>query len=269
MKQKFSWKVFISFGLFYSFFVIFLTGIILYLAPAGRVAHWVNWKFFGLTKEQWQAMHTIFAYLFAILSIFHLFSINWKAFWSYLKHKALKGINRKKEMYIASIATLIVCLGVLIYIPPFSTVMAFGEYLTNSWEDETKEPPIPHAERLSLYELAEQLDSISVETIVNILTTNHIQFDNTRQTLEEIGALNHIPPIEIYHMMIKKQDTGMTGSGIGRKTLEEFALENKKEISQILDKLQHNGIEARKEETLREIAAKNNMAARDIYELIK
>jgi hypothetical protein len=269
MKQKFSWKVFISFGLFYSFFIIFLTGIILYLAPAGRVAHWVNWKLFGLNKEQWQAIHTIFAYLFAILSIFHLFSINWKAFWTYIKSKTMQGIHKKKEFYLSSIATILVLLGILFHLPPLSSVMDFGEYLTNSWEDESKEPPIPHAERLSLYELATQLDSISVEVVINTLRANNIQFNNTTQTLEEISTLNAIPPFQIYSMITKQPDAGMTGSGIGKKTLEEFAFENNKEINQILTILKNNGIEANRNQTLKEIASENNIAARDIYQLIK
>ena len=40
-KKKFSWRAFISMGLFYSLIIIFLTGIVLYLAPSGQVAHWV------------------------------------------------------------------------------------------------------------------------------------------------------------------------------------------------------------------------------------
>lgn len=80
MKKKFSWKSFISFGLFFYFFVIFFSGIILYIAPPGRIANWTNWELIGLTKSQWQTMHTNFSYLFAILSIFHLFTANsaWK-----------------------------------------------------------------------------------------------------------------------------------------------------------------------------------------------
>jgi len=89
--KKFSWKAFISFGLTYSFIIIFLTGIVLYFAPAGRIAQWVNWKFAGFSKEEWQAIHTIFSYLFVILSIFHLFTANWKTFVSYLKNKTQNG----------------------------------------------------------------------------------------------------------------------------------------------------------------------------------
>jgi hypothetical protein len=76
MKNKFSWKAFISFGLTYSFIIIIVSGVMLYMSPPGRYAHWVNWKILGFTKEGWQAIHTVFSYTFVILSIFHLFSIN-------------------------------------------------------------------------------------------------------------------------------------------------------------------------------------------------
>lgn len=59
MKKKFSWKAFISIGLFYSFFILFLTGLALYISPPGRVAHWQEWKFMGFTKENWEAIHVI------------------------------------------------------------------------------------------------------------------------------------------------------------------------------------------------------------------
>jgi len=105
MKKKFSWKAFISFGLTYSFIIILVSGIMLYMSPPGRYAHWVNWKMFGLTKEGWQAIHTVFSYTFVILSIFHLFTINWKSFLSYFKGKTQNGINKKRELYLSSAYT--------------------------------------------------------------------------------------------------------------------------------------------------------------------
>ncbi|HUX57822.1 MAG TPA: DUF4405 domain-containing protein [Bacteroidales bacterium] len=269
IKKGFSWRAFISFGLLYSFIIIFITGVILYLSPAGRIAHWVNWKLFGFSKEEWQAIHTIFSYTFVILSIFHLFSINWKVFVSYLKSKTKQGLNKKKELYLSSIFTILFFLGIIYSIPPFSTVMDFGEYLTESWENTETEPPIPHAELLTLIELSERSDSISIDKITNKLNANNIKFNNTSENLTEIGILNNLPPIEIYNIITSKSLSGMAGTGIGKKTLEEYAIENNKEINELLEKLQENGIKANKEQTLKEIATANDKAAKDIYELIK
>ncbi len=268
-KQNFSWRSFISFGLLFSFFIIFFTGIILFIAPAGRIAHWVNWKLIALSKEDWQALHIIFSFIFIILSIFHLFSINWKVFLSYIKSKTSKGINKKKELLISAVLTLFISVGVLYSIPPFSSVINLGEQLTQSWENDAEEPPLPHAELLTLTELSEQLDNASIEKIQNKLKANNIQFNSTEETLSDIGKMNNLPPLEIYNAITKTSMSGMAGSGIGKKPLEEVAEENGKDINEILNLLKENNIVATKDQTLKDIAAENDMAARDIFELIK
>ena len=119
--NKFNWKSFISFGLFFSFITIFLTGTILFLSPAGRVANWTNWQLFWLRKDQWQALHTVFSYTFAVLGIFHLFTSNWKVFLSYIKKKIEGKIHRKKEMLIASTLFLMIFAGTMLDLEIFSS----------------------------------------------------------------------------------------------------------------------------------------------------
>ncbi len=268
-KQKFSWRSFISFGLLFSFLIIFFTGIILYIAPAGRIANWVNWKLFALSKENWQALHIIFSFLFVILSIFHLFSINWKVFLSYIKSKTSSGLNKKKELWISGILTILIFIGVLYSIPPFSTVIDLGESLTQSWEKKVEVAPIPHAELLTLIELSDQLENFSIEKIENKLKANSIAFTSTDQTLSEIAKTNNLTPLEVYNLITKTSMTGMAGSGIGKKPLEEVAQENGKDINEILSILKEHNIVATKDQTLKDIAAENDMAAKDIFELIK
>lgn len=267
--NRFSWKAFISIGLFYSFLIIFFTGIILYLSPAGRIANWNNWKLLGLTKMDWQSIHTVFSLTFAILSIFHLFTVNWRAFWSYLISKSSKGINKAREFYIMSVLMVLFLTGIVYSVPPFVSIMDFGSYLKDSWERNDTAPPIPHAELLTLNELAEKLDSISIDKIVNKLEANKIKFNSANETLEKIGLINNLAPIEIYRIITKKTLTGMAGSGIGRKTLGEFSEENNIDINHIIKILQDNNIKAQKNQTLKDIATENDMAAKDIYDLIK
>lgn len=267
--NKFTWKAFVSIGLLYAFVIIFLTGIVLYFAPAGRVSNWINWKILGLTKEKWQAIHTIFSFIFAILSIFHLFTLNWRTFLAYLKNKAAKGLNKKREFYIATVLTFFVFIGVINTIPPFSSVMDFGTFLREKWEDKETIAPIPHAELLTLVELAQKLDSIPVESIVKKLESNKIKFDGINETLSSIGAKNNMPPIDIYNIIAKKSSVEKIGSGIGRKSLEEFAKENNLDIDNVMTILKDNKIKGDKSQTLKDIAAQNDMAPKDIYELIK
>lgn len=268
-KTAFSWKAFISIGLFYSFFIIFFTGIILYLSPAGRIANWSNWKILGLTKSNWQSIHTIFSFSFAILSIFHLFTVNWKAFWSYLRNKSSQGLNKQKEFFLASVLTVLFFLGVIYAVPPFSSVMSFGSYLKDSWENTETAPPIPHAELLTLNELAQKLDSIPINKIVGKLESNKIKYNNTTETLEQIGALNNMAPTEIYQIITKKNPEGKVGGGMGRKTLEQIAKETNQDINQLLKILSDKQIKADKGQTLKDVAEENKMVPKDIYDLIK
>ncbi len=268
MKKKFSWRAFISFGLFVSFFIIFITGVLLYLAPAGRVAHWVNWKIIGLDKNQWQALHTIFSYVFVILSVFHLFSINWKAFWSYIRSKTSEGLNRSRELYASLALMLFILFGTLWNMVPFSTVMDFGEYLTEMWEETIDNPPVPHAEKLTLVELSYQLEDFDVDKIVARLQNNNIHFDSVTQTLEDIGRLNEIPPADIYNLIVKSSLGGMAGSGMGLKSLETFAADESLNVDTLLLKLRAHDLKAQADQSLKEIANENDMPAKDIYNLL-
>ncbi len=270
MKSKFSWKAFISFGLTYTIVILLVSGTILYISPAGRYAHWVNWKIWGLTKEGWQALHTVFSYTFVILSIFHLFTVNWKAFLSYLKSKKESGLNRKAELFFSSVLMVVFFFGIIYSIQPFKSVMDLSSYFTASWESNEEAPPIPHAELLTLTELAEQMKIQSVDEITGKLKNHGIVFeDATTQTLQDIATKNNTTPSEIYNLLKQNSGSSKQGSGIGRKTLETFAAEVGKSSDEVLQILKNNNIVAEKGQTLKEIGEINNIPPRDIFELFK
>jgi len=159
-------------------------------------------------------------------------------------------------------------IGTVYSVQPFSSVMDLGSYLKESWETNETAPPIPHAELLTLNELAEKLDSIPVNKIVSKLEAGKIRFNNANETLAEISTMNNLSPVEIYQIITKKSPAGKAGSGMGRKTLEQIARENNLDINQIIKILQDNNIKAYKNQILKDIAAENDMAAKDIFDLI-
>ncbi|MGD9014349.1 MAG: DUF4405 domain-containing protein, partial [Desulfobacterales bacterium] len=79
-----------------SFMLLFITIIVLYIVPQGRVAYWADWRLWGLTKSQWGNIHINVGLLF-LLSIFLHIYYNWKALLNYLKDKAknLKVLTRE------------------------------------------------------------------------------------------------------------------------------------------------------------------------------
>ncbi|WP_320111332.1 DUF4405 domain-containing protein [Draconibacterium orientale] len=269
MKMKFSWRAFISFGLSWAILVLLVSGVILYVAPPGRYAHWVNWELAGLSKEGWQAIHTLFSLAFIVLSIFHLFSVNWKSFVSYLKSKTTKGFNKKKELIFSIVAVLVFFFGTVFSIPPFQTVMDLGETATNSWEKTEERAPVPHAELLTLAELAHQLDMESVDEITRKLDSHKIAFNDIHtQNLQEIAGVNNTTPLEIYEIIARKPANQGQGMGVGRKTIEDFAKELNKSTDELMQMLEKNNIDAKPTETLRTIGENNSLPPRDVYKIL-
>lgn len=200
-KYRFSWKIFISMGLFYSFLIILITGIILYLAPVGRVARWIDWSLIGLHKKDWEAIHTVFSFAFVLLSIFHLFFINWKSFWSYLRNKTKKGLDRKIEFYTSTLFSILIFIAIVFSIPPINAIVDFGNILTESWEEENNLPPVEQVELLTINDLSKQIKNSSIELITQKLKTNNIIFNSPEETLLEIGEINDISIREIYSII--------------------------------------------------------------------
>jgi Domain of unknown function (DUF4405) len=154
MNKSFSWRVFTSFGLFLSFFMLLVSGVILYIFP-GR-SPGVVWELGGLAKPAWQNQHIIFGFAFSLLSLGHLFLINWHAFFSYLKTKTTQGISRPAELVTIIILSLYVGFGTCFGIQPFSGILEFGKQISKSWESKEKQAPKPLVERLTLAELTRQ-----------------------------------------------------------------------------------------------------------------
>jgi hypothetical protein len=276
MKQKFFWKSFVSFSLAWSFLIIFISGIVLYIAPAGRVSNWTNWTLFGFSKANWQAIHTIFSYTFVILSIFHLFFLNWKVFWYYFTTKAVTGLNKQKELLVSFILITVIFLGTYFNIQPFKAVMDFGEWTTESWEVEDETPPVPHAEILTLRELSGKYIPMSADSILLIIKQKGYQADSIGQTILTISTINNITPAKLYSIISPdlsmdtiKPETKPQFQGFGRKTISEVAQELGKDVNDVIEVLRKNDIQANPTDKLKEVAEKAEITPLEILEMIK
>ena len=149
--SKFHWKVFVSFYVVFSFLALAVSGIVLYVAPPGRIANWSVWQLLLLSKAQWQAVHTIVALAFLVAAGFHIY-FNWKVLVAYLKSKLQAGIRMKRELAAASLTGAAILAVSITGMPPFGTVMDVGEDIKNSWSTTASEPPIPHAELMTVAE---------------------------------------------------------------------------------------------------------------------
>ncbi|MEN8223542.1 MAG: DUF4405 domain-containing protein [Acidobacteriota bacterium] len=275
LKKKFDFKSFISFGLLFSFIIISITGVILYITPPGRVAKWVKWTLFGLEKEEWQAIHTIFSFFFLILGIFHIFKFNWKVIIAYIKKKAVSGASKKKEFFVSMAVVIILLTGTIAKLPPLQSIMDLGEYFTESWEKKEESAPIAHTEELTIPELSEKVLKITPEEILRKLEELNIKAD-LKSTLKEIGEANGISPFEVYQVISDKeekkeapQELFKEGSGMGRKTLEEISVNLQLDPEEVLLHLRSLGIDAALNEKLKDIAERAEISPFDLVEKIK
>ncbi len=75
-KDAFYWRALVTFYIVLSFLVIAASGVVLFISPPGRVANWFQWSFGGLTKANWQAVHTVFTFLFVTAAAVHIYQGN-------------------------------------------------------------------------------------------------------------------------------------------------------------------------------------------------
>jgi hypothetical protein len=273
-KKGFNLRSFTSFSLVFSTLVMSWSGFILYVAPPGRIANWGTWKLMLFTKTEWQALHTIFSYLFFILVIIHLFFVNWKAFLTYIKSKMKTGLNRKWELLAAIIVFAIIFIGTLKSWTPFALVMSFGEKVKESWEGEFKAPPVLHMEIYSLEKLALELDSIAPEKLIKALRDKNVIVKGPEETLKEIATENKMTPSAIYEIMTANLELAVKPSaseipqGIGKVTVKTTAESSGKDVNELIEILKKNGIEADGSTSLRTIAEQLGLTPRDVYSLL-
>ena len=136
-----------------AFLALAVTGVVLFLVPPGRVANWTDWRLAGLSKDQWQSLHICFGVVFAVGSVVHIY-LNWRTLVCYFTSRATGRLSFRWEWALAIGLCAVVGFGTVLGLPPFSSFMAFHETVKHSWEAEERRPPIPHAELLTLSELA-------------------------------------------------------------------------------------------------------------------
>jgi hypothetical protein len=272
MKKPFTWRVFISFGLFIAFLMLFVSGVILYVSPPGRVANWTDWRMIGLTKKGWQNQHIIFGFVFIILSLCHLFLINWKAFFSYLKAKTTTGLKSPSELFTIIILSAFFGAGTYFDIQPFSAIIKFGNNISNSWEHQEKQAPVPHAELMTLIELAKQPGlGGDAEALKIKLEKAGLKVVSHDQTLAEIATLNGKTAEKIYEF-IAPEEAGkhkLQGQGFGKKTLQEIADEAGVSATSLQLALRQKGIEAKIDTPLKSIAENNHIQMGELRNVLE
>lgn len=128
----YSFRRFTSLCIGFSFLIMSYTGIILFLAPKGRVANWTNWQLLGLDKTHYSHLHVTFMVLFLVGMIFHIF-LNWRPLLQYFINKTKAFPFLTKEFLLALGINLIFFIGTLYYWTPFEQFLDFQDDIKASW----------------------------------------------------------------------------------------------------------------------------------------
>jgi len=268
--------------------VLFINSLVLYVVPEGRVAHWANWSFLGLTKQDWGAQHTTIGFLFLVAGLLHIY-YNWKSIINYMKNKAKDFKFFSVANTVALVLTLGFVVGTYFHVPPMSIILNISEGFKDGAADKYGEPPYGRAEISSLKTFAKRV-GIDLDKSMQLLKAAGVDVKGEQDTLKDIGKRSGKSPQEIY-LLIKsaaKADnspgdiadgTGAKSAGIdafihaertglGRLTIEDLCEQYGLDANAILTGLSAQGINTSADKKLKEIAEVHETTPLDLYEIM-
>lgn len=280
-RPRFSWRALTSILAASSFSILVFSGVILFVSPPGRIANWTNWAILGLRKQEWTSLHLWFSVLFLLVAIAHVY-LNWRPMVNYFKDRMTRRVGFRWEWLLA----LLICGGVYggtrAGVPPFSTLLALNEQVKESWDKKEERAPIPHAELLTLSELAQKA-GIDMSVATNRLQAQGIVGYSPEAVVQQLAAANERSAQQIYEVLVSSTGArrgheegqargggskggGKAGGGPGWQTLAQYCAARGLDLSEASARLQAKGVKFSADQTMREIAVNNGYERP--YELI-
>lgn len=253
-----------------------LTSVILYIAPQGRVAYWAEWRFMGLSKTHWGAIHINLGLLFLVALFLHVY-YNWKPLTQYLKNHARQWKILTPEFNLAAVLVVVFTVGTLAGWPPFTTILALQDDIKAAAARKYGEPPYGHAE-LSSMKVFVRKTGLNLQDALASLTASGFKVASPEQSLQEVASANGVSPQTLYAAMMKAPSAAALQTrempdtpppGTGNLSLEDFSLQYDLDADVLLATLKARGLEARADMTLKAIAAANDRSPVEIYDLLR
>ena len=264
------------------FAVMALSGVIAFVMPQVRVAYWVDWRLWGLSREQWVNLHSVSGLVFFVAGSIHLV-YNWRPFVAYLRRRGRQLLLVNREVAIAAVAIVVLGAGSLASVPPFRQLVAWQESVKGRWlSDPAAEPPFGHAELLSLRVFAKR-QGIALQPALATLRTAGIRVADAGSTLKDIAHANGIAPVALYTLIkplepevepvaglatAEQVEERFAGSGLGRKSLVQICTELALPLDEAKRRLAVQGWTAADDETFKAIADRVGVTPIDILKAI-
>ncbi len=279
-------RSFVAFLVTWSFLLLTITGIVLYIVPSGQVAHWTLWSFAGLSKEGWADVHILFGAVFIVAGALHLY-YNWKPFKKYLATRISGHLALKRELVTSLIVTVLLTLGALFALPPVSWLFDLNDAAKSMWaQDAEQRPPYARAEVTKLPVLAQRL-GLDLEAMVAALEHAGIHIDDPKTNLKTLARVNDTSPAALFALIPRDSQEPTAGSaaaqqpldpaliedrfvgiGVGGKTLADFAEANGLDLKTANARLTASDVEADPDETLKAIAERYSTRPIEIAKIV-
>jgi len=193
----------------FSFVVLTVSSIVLYVMPHGRVAYWADWHFWGLAKSDWDNMHINSGILFLVAACLHIF-LNWTLILAYINNRSRDLKHFTGEFLGALVLTVAVVVGTYLMVPPFTYTLELSEALKDRGEVKYGNPPYGHAELSSIYILSKRM-GLDPEICMMNLKKSGKKVTSVDQSLLEVAKENQTNPKEIYKVMSQGQKGRKSG----------------------------------------------------------
>ncbi|MBL8572147.1 MAG: DUF4405 domain-containing protein [Hyphomicrobiaceae bacterium] len=285
VRSAFHWRSFVSLLTTTTFLVMIFTSLAVYIDPVGRIAFWIDWRFLGLDKEAWGGLHTVIGYAFLLIGFVHVV-LNWKPLKAYIvEHAHGLAVVRLREAIAATVATIIVVAGTIGGWPPFSYVDWLGSQLEERWAAMPgAEPPVPHAETLTVEALARLLGFNGARAVESLKAAG-LGDVSQKDALGRIAVANDRTPAEVYAVISAGEraaqaqapakvwsaaelDTRYGGTGIGRRSVVQLAEEFGLTPAVVQQRLAGIGIAARGEDRLKDLGDKAGLDAMELFKTV-
>jgi hypothetical protein len=224
--KKFNWQIFISLNLFFTFLLMLLSGVILYLKPEGTVARWLDWQILGVEKSGWESMHTVFSFLFMAFALLHMLKIHLFNLSSYFFNNRS---GRKRELYGSLVITAVFLIGTLFYLPPVDWIYQGGNALSDQWAEEVRVENESIEPRQSLVEVGSAI-GLDREELLNWKKQGGMGALSLEESLVDNAPRVGLTPYALYKKL--EDFSGRDGDTGHQHLYETITLE---EIAVILD----------------------------------
>ncbi|WP_321493657.1 DUF4405 domain-containing protein [uncultured Desulfobacter sp.] len=176
-----------SLTLAFSGLIMLVTSIVLYFGPAGQVAHFCPWQFWGLNRHYWMMLHLNSGVLFCLAMLVHTW-LNWRLLTAYmnLKKSGLRGI----ALAVSLVLTLYVCIGGCFNLSPMKQLIGVARNCRIASLKAYGSPPYGSAADYPVALIAGYMGWNPQKAMAR-LTKDHIALESPEQSLNDLACANH------------------------------------------------------------------------------